>query len=43
MQRGQCYGTGYKRCPRSYLYKTLGLYPKRIRRTAVLNYEGLRF
>jgi hypothetical protein len=37
MRRSKCYGTGYKRYPRSYLYRTLGLYPKPTRRPAVLN------
>lgn len=40
MRRGKCYGTGYKRYPRSYLYQTLGLYPKPTRRIAVLNVKA---
>jgi len=40
MRRGKCYGTGYKQYPRSYLYQTLGLYPKPTRRTAVLNVKA---
>jgi len=37
MRREQRHGTGYKRYPRIYLYKTLGLYSLPNRRTAVLN------
>ena len=37
MRREQCHGTGYKRYPVSYFYRTLGLYPIPTRWSDMLN------